>query len=132
MKDDRITHNPAPAGALDASSGCVELLLEVVNRAEGAVDGFLKGAVVQDTSIALVLGLGRREILPEQTVVDMPWRADTVSVSTLIGCQDLSASYETQCGTLFMLLRNGHDAITKTDASWRDHPLILVDNTENE
>lgn len=65
------THEPAPAGALDGRGGRVELLLEVVERAEGLRDGLLEGAVTESTTVALALGGRAREVLPEEGVVDV-------------------------------------------------------------
>lgn len=66
-----MTHEPAPARALNTSGGGVELLLEAVEGAKRALDGRLQRAIVELTTIALTLGFGGREVLPEQTVVDV-------------------------------------------------------------
>ena len=65
------TYNPAPAGALDSSSGRVKLLLEVVDGAPGLEDRLLERPILEVTTVALALRLGRREVLPEEGVVDM-------------------------------------------------------------
>ena len=65
------TYNPAPAGALDGGGGGVELLLEVVERAEGLDNGVLERAVAERAAVALALGGRAREVLPEEGVVDV-------------------------------------------------------------
>ena len=73
MRQDRekSTHEPAPARALDGGGGSVELLLEVVKGAELLGDGLLEGTVTEGTTVALALGGGGREVLPEERVVDV-------------------------------------------------------------
>ena len=66
-----VVSEPAPAGALDGSSGRIELLLEVINGAPSLEDRLLKRSVLEVTTVALALRLGRREVLPEEGVVDM-------------------------------------------------------------
>ena len=65
------THEPAPAGALDGRSGGVELLLEGVEGAPLLDDGLLEGTVTEGAAVALALGRGGREVLPEERVVDV-------------------------------------------------------------
>lgn len=65
------THEPSPAGALDPSSSGVKLLLEVINTAERLINGDLERASFQHAAVALPLRRGRREVLPEQGVVDV-------------------------------------------------------------
>ena len=78
------THEPAPAGALDGSSGSVELLLEVVEGAERLDDRVLEGAVAEDTAVALALRRGACEVLPEEGVVDVTCdAAQSVSILSL-------------------------------------------------
>ena len=73
VREDReSTHEPAPAGALDGGRGRVELLDEGVDGAPVLLDGGLEGAGVDGTTVALALRLGRREVLPEERVVDVP------------------------------------------------------------
>ena len=52
----KVVSEPAPARALDARSGGVELLLEVVEGAEALLDGLLEGTVLESTAVALALG----------------------------------------------------------------------------
>lgn len=70
-KIERRTYDPAPTRALDTGGGGVELLLEVVEGAEGREDRRLEGSVLQDTAVTLALGGGGREVLPEERVVDV-------------------------------------------------------------
>ena len=65
------TYNPAPAGTLNSSSGRVELLLEVVDGSPSLEDRLLERSILEVTTVALALRLGRREVLPEEGVVDM-------------------------------------------------------------
>jgi len=65
------THEPSPAGALDPSSSGVKLLLQVINTAERLINGDLERASFQHAAVALPLRGGRREVLPEQGVVDV-------------------------------------------------------------
>lgn len=67
------TYEPSPAGTLDAEGRSVELLLEVIEAAEGLLDGLLQGAVLELASGALALLGGRSEVGPEQGVVDVAY-----------------------------------------------------------
>ena len=67
----RDTYNPAPAAALNARSGGVEVLLEVVEGSESLGDGLLEGTLGEGTTVALTLGLGTSKVLPEEGVVDV-------------------------------------------------------------
>lgn len=66
-----MTHEPAPTRALNTGGGGVELLLEAVEGAKRAFDGRFERPVLELTTVALTLGLGGREVLPEKTVVDV-------------------------------------------------------------
>lgn len=57
------THEPAPAGALDASSLGVDLLDELVKRAKVLLD--LLGKVARGGSLGLLRASGRK-VLPEE------------------------------------------------------------------
>ena len=65
------TYEPAPAGALDARGGGVELLLEVLEGAEDGGDSLLERAVLEDTAVALALRGRGREVGPEERVVNV-------------------------------------------------------------
>lgn len=65
------TYEPAPAGALDGSGGGVELLLEGIEGAPSLEDSLLERAFTESTAVALALGGGGREVLPEERMVDV-------------------------------------------------------------
>ncbi len=71
FEHDKDTHEPAPARSLDTSSGGVELLLECLDGAPGTDDSLLQRAVGELAALALTLRRSRREVLPEQGVVDV-------------------------------------------------------------
>ena len=71
IKKYRDTYKPAPARALNAGGGGVELLLEGVEGAEGLDDGALERAILETTTVTLALGGSGREVLPEERVVDV-------------------------------------------------------------
>jgi len=66
-----VNTEPAPAGTLNTQSSGGELSLEILKTAEGLNDGLLKRAIGEDTTVALTLGIGGCEILPEEGVVDV-------------------------------------------------------------
>ena len=72
MQNAGRTYEPAPAGALDGGRGGVELLLELVESAEGLKDGSLERTVLEDATVAAALRRGGREVLPEERVIDVP------------------------------------------------------------
>jgi hypothetical protein len=65
------TYQPAPSGTLDTCRGGIELLLERFERTEGLVNGILERTRLQGTTVTLPLAGGRREVLPEERVVDV-------------------------------------------------------------
>lgn len=67
VDDTDMTHEPAPARALDAGSGSVEFLLEVVEAAKGLVDGILERARLELAACTC----SRGEVLPKEGVVDV-------------------------------------------------------------
>jgi hypothetical protein len=67
----RVVPEPSPAGSLDTQGSGVELLLEVIERAESLLDGLLERTVLEDTTVTLVSGSRGGEVLPEQRVVDV-------------------------------------------------------------
>ena len=85
------THKPSPARALDTESRGSELSLEVLERTEGLDDGILEWTVTEDTASALALGGGRREILPEERVVDMSWKR--IKMSARMKLQNTKSAY---------------------------------------
>lgn len=62
-----ILHQPGPAAALDARQLGIHQLLQVLQPAEGGIDGFPKLAA-RRLPAAFALG---RQVLPEQAVVDV-------------------------------------------------------------
>ena len=70
-KEGRKTHEPAPARALDGGGGSVKLLDEVVEGAPLLEDGLLERTIAEGATVALALRGGRREVLPEEGVVDV-------------------------------------------------------------
>ena len=68
------TYDPAPARALDASSGRVEFFLELIHRSPALADGSLQRAILEHAAVALALGRRGREVLPEERVVDVACR----------------------------------------------------------
>jgi len=66
-----MTYEPAPAGALDGSSGGVELLLEGVEAAESVENGFFERAISKGTSVTLAFACSRSKVLPEERVVNV-------------------------------------------------------------
>ena len=72
---ERGTYKPTPAGTLDTKSSGVELLLEGVDRAPLGDDSLLERAVLEHTAVALTTNSGRGEVLPEEGVVDVAYRA---------------------------------------------------------
>jgi len=67
------TYDPAPTRALDPSSSRVELLLQDVQRTPALADGSLERAVLERAAVTLVLDSRRREVLPEERVVDVTY-----------------------------------------------------------
>lgn len=63
-----VLHQPGPAGALNASEGGVELLLQRVEGPIVRVDGLCEST---RRRLAATLGL-RREVLPEERVIGVP------------------------------------------------------------
>ena len=66
-----ITYEPAPARALNTSSGSVELLNERLDGAPGVGDGSLQRTIVKSATVSSVLGGSGGEVLPEQRVVNV-------------------------------------------------------------
>jgi hypothetical protein len=56
---------------LNTSGGGVELLLERIERPKGLHDGIPEDTRLQGTTVTLALIGGRREVLPEERVVDV-------------------------------------------------------------
>ena len=65
------TYEPTPARTLDASSGRVELFLQIIHRTPALADGFLQRAILNHTAVTLAFGRRGREVLPEERVVDV-------------------------------------------------------------
>ena len=65
-----FTHKPAPSTSLNRQRRSIELLLEVVNAAPRLVDRILERSRSDLPAIAALIGR-RREVLPEQRVVDV-------------------------------------------------------------
>jgi len=86
MLGGRIQSEPSPARSLDSSGRVVHLLLHVIEVAEGGNDGLLERTVLQDASIALLLGCRGRKVLPEERVVDM---ASAVKLKGSLECDAL-------------------------------------------
>ena len=79
-----ITYKPAPTRALDARGGSVERDDEGVVGAPLLDDELLERALMQHATGALALGGRRREVLPEERVVDVTCdAAQSVSILSL-------------------------------------------------
>ena len=65
------THEPAPAGALNARGGSVELLDEGVERTPLLVDRVGERARLELATVALALLSRAGKVLPEEGVVDV-------------------------------------------------------------
>lgn len=66
-----VVPQPSPTRSLDASSGSVELLLEVLEVTESSLNGGLERTVLEDTSLTLVRRGRGSEVLPKERVVDV-------------------------------------------------------------
>lgn len=77
-----VLDQPSPTTTLDASEGGVELLFESVEAAVAVIDGLGESA---RRRLAAALGLGR-EVLPEESVVDVTTYSKTSSAFALVSC----------------------------------------------
>jgi len=66
-----VETEPSPARALNSSGARVERLLERIDGSELLLDGRLEWSITELAPGALALGRRRREVLPEEGVVDM-------------------------------------------------------------
>jgi hypothetical protein len=66
----RKTDKPSPTRTLDPSSGSVELGLEFVDAAKGALELTLEVAILEEASISPMFWIGGK-VLPEEGVVDV-------------------------------------------------------------
>ena len=64
-------YKPAPAGALNSSRSGVEFIDKIVIASKISNNGFLERAIFQITTVTLLFGGGRGQVLPEQRVVDV-------------------------------------------------------------
>lgn len=72
LSDDmEMTHEPAPARALDSGRGSVEFLLQIIKATESLVNCILKRAILQFATMTLALACSRCEVLPEERVINM-------------------------------------------------------------
>lgn len=71
MRVDGNTYEPAPAGTLDGRRGRIELLFESVERAKGGIDGCLQRAFLEHATVTVTLGRRRRQVRPEEGVIDV-------------------------------------------------------------
>ena len=74
-----ITYKPAPARALNSQSSGIKLFNKVLGRAKIMLDSVLQGTILENPTVALDMCTvwSRREVLPEEGVVDVTTAVET-------------------------------------------------------
>jgi len=114
----RVQAEPAPPRALDAEGRGIELLLEGIEATKVAVDGLLEGPILEDAAVA-ALGGGRREVLPEERVVDVATaielegglESDALLGSGSLGVGLLGSVEGVDVGLVVLSMVKGHDLL---------------------